>query len=249
MGGTSDPYPETKMARTLIIGDTHLPFTHRHYFDFCRRIRSKYRCDTVVHIGDEVDNHAISYHETNPDGWSAGHEADRAEVQLQKWWFKSFPNAHVCLGNHSHLHMRQAMTAGIPKRFMKTHSEAWNAPKGWKWADAHEIDGVLYIHGIGFSGETGHLKAAKEHRQSIVMGHANAFAGVAPSASRHDLIFGMNVGCGIDIDAYAFAFGKHFPKRPILSCGVVIDGHHAIWEPMIFKNKRLRRPMVAVPRR
>ena len=34
----------------------------------------------------------------------------------------------------------------------------------------------------------------------------------------------MNVGCGIDAKAYAFNYGKDSRKKPILSCGVVIDG-------------------------
>jgi len=194
MGGTSDPYPETKMARTLIIGDMHAPYTHRHYLEFCQRIRDKWKCNRVVNIGDEVDNHAMSYHEHDPDGQSAGDEAKLAQDELQRW-FKAFPRVSVCIGNHSHLHMRQALTAGIPRKFMRTHAEAWRAPKGWRWDEEHEIDGVLYIHGTGFGGDTGHLKAAKEHRQSIVMGHAHAHAGLLWSACRHDLIFGMNVGC------------------------------------------------------
>ena len=58
------------------------------------------------------------------------------------------------------------------------------------------------------------------------MGHSHSFAGVCYMASRNDMIFGMNVGCGIDnVDAYAFAYGTHFPKKPTrISCGIVLDG-------------------------
>ena len=35
------------------------------------------------------------------------------------------------------------------------------------------------------------------------------------------LIFGMGVGCGIDANKYAFAYGKGFRRKPIVSCGVV----------------------------
>jgi hypothetical protein len=34
----------------------------------------------------------------------------------------------------------------------------------------------------------------------------------------------MQVGCGIDNSQYAFAYGKSFPKKPILGCGLVLDG-------------------------
>ena len=42
----------------------------------------------------------------------------------------------------------------------------------------------------------------------------------------------MNVGCGIDIDAYAFAYGKYDKNRPTLGCGIVFDSGNAIFVPM-----------------
>ncbi len=55
----------------LIIGDTHEPFCHPLYRNFCLEVANKFQCSEVVHIGDEVDNHAISYHESKPDGHGA----------------------------------------------------------------------------------------------------------------------------------------------------------------------------------
>jgi hypothetical protein len=37
-------------------------------------------------------------------------------------------------------------------------------------------------------------------------------------------IFAMDVGCGIDMDAYQFVYGRACDDKPILSAGVVIDG-------------------------
>ncbi len=73
----------------------------------------------VVHIGDEVDNHAISYHESKPDGHGAGREADLAQEAMYKW-YKTFSNVKVCIGNHSALHKRKAQTSGLPERFIKS---------------------------------------------------------------------------------------------------------------------------------
>ena len=50
----------------LVIGDTHEPFCHPGYKAFCYEVANKFQCSEVVHIGDEVDNHAISYHESKP---------------------------------------------------------------------------------------------------------------------------------------------------------------------------------------
>ena len=43
----------------------------------------------------------------------------------------------------------------------------------------------------------------------------------------------MNVGCGINVDAYAFAYGKHAKmKSQCWGCGIVYDSHTALFIPM-----------------
>ena len=44
-------------------------------------------------------------------------------------------------------------------------------------------------------------------------------------------VFGMQVGCGIDHEKYAFNYAKAGAK-PAIGCGVVIGGHTAIAVPM-----------------
>ena len=233
------------MARTknvLVIGDTHEPFCHPQYMNFCYEVANKFKCEEFVHIGDEVDNHAISYHESNPKGDSASKESELAVKALNKW-YKRFPNVKVCIGNHSALHKRKAVTAGLPDRFIKTYEQAWEAPNGWKWALDWEIDGVLYTHGTGSSGQAGAINRARDSRQSVVIGHIHSFGGVLYSSSDKDMIFGMNVGCGIDIDAYAMEYARPFAKRPTLGCGVVLDGGRvAIFVPMPLGSKVIRLP-------
>jgi predicted phosphodiesterase len=48
------------MARVLVIGDTHFPAVHKNYFSFIKRVRDKYKCTEIIHIGDVVDHHCIS---------------------------------------------------------------------------------------------------------------------------------------------------------------------------------------------
>ena len=57
-----------KENRVLIIGDTHCPFDLDTYLDFLVDTYNAYNCNRVVHIGDEIDNHYSSYHETDADG-------------------------------------------------------------------------------------------------------------------------------------------------------------------------------------
>lgn len=208
--------------RILIIGDTHIPFEHPHYLQFCKKIYKKYKCTKVIHIGDLVDNHAISYHEHDPDGWSPEDEMKEADKRL-RMWFKAFPEVYLCLGNHDSLVDRKGKTVGLPRRCFKPFREMWKLPNGWHDGFEWELDDVLFKHGTGFGGKLAHLTAAESARQSCVIGHLPSYAGISYSANSKDLIFGMNVGSGVDQKTYAFSYGKDFRKKPIVSCGVVID--------------------------
>lgn len=194
----------------------------------------------MVCIGDEIDAHAISFHSHDPDGFSAGMEHAEAIDELQKL-YKLFPNVNVCVSNHTARPFRKALEHGIPKAFIRDYEDFMKAPKGWKWADHWEIDGVLYIHGEGFSGQNGAITAASKHRQSVVIGHIHSFGGVHYSASRNDLIFGLNSGCLIDFKAYSFNYARSGANRPTLGCGVVIDGKEALFVPLNlgFKQRKI----------
>ena len=225
------------LNNSIVIGDTHEPFTHQNYRAFCVEIANYFRCDRVFHIGDEVDNHAISYHESNPDGMSAGHEFEQAYDAMQLW-FRDFPVVDICIGNHSALNFRKAHTAGLPKKFLKTYNQVWDAPDTWNWAWEHRFGDVLLEHGINSSGQNGAINRAKDNRMSTVIGHIHSFGGVLYSASDRDIIFGLNVGCGIDVRRYAFEYGKQFKKRPTLGCGVLLDGGRAaLFIPMDMGKK------------
>jgi len=215
----------------LIIGDTHEPFCKEGYLEFCLETQKKYNCGTVIHIGDLVDNHAVSYHESDPDGRSPGDEFKLALDNCQKW-YKAFPDVLICIGNHDRLPFRKAYTAGLPKNWLKSYQEMFNSPVGWKWDFVHKFNNVIYQHGTGLSGEMASINAARENRQSTVIGHLHTVCNTRFLASFKDLIFGMNVGCGIDHAKYAFAYGRENTRKPVLSCGVVLNGKMPINVPM-----------------
>ncbi len=225
------------MSRTIgIIGDTHEPYCKDGYLEFCIQTFKTFGVDEVIHIGDEVDNAALSYHEKQTAMPNSDTEMEQAMVAMKKW-YKAFPDVKVCVGNHSALPFRQATTAGIPARMLKSYSDMWEAPKGWTWDLDYTIDNVLYTHVIP-SGIGGALKHAMKVRQSVVGGHCHAFAGVNYSASYRDVIFGMNVGCGVDNEHMAFAYGKQFPNKPMLTCGIVADdGKTGVVVPMDLGTK------------
>jgi hypothetical protein len=221
----------------LVIGDAHEPYSHPDYKNFCYEVANYFKCSSIFNIGDEVDNHAISYHESDPDLPSAGDEFDKAYTAMQEW-FALFSDVKVCIGNHTALHMRKAYSSGLPKRMIKSYSEMWDAPAGWKWAEMWEFGNVVLEHGTGSAGQNGAINRAKDNRRSTVIGHIHSFGGVSYLASDWDIIYGLNVGCGVDYKHPAFGYGKNFKKKPTLGCGVLLDGGRiGLFVPMDLGNK------------
>ena len=219
-----------------IISDTHFPFQHNNYLDFLYETFNQFQVNEVVHIGDLVDGHAWSYHETSNEGLSANQEAQLAKIECERM-FATFPQGHHIMGNHDALISRKAQTHGLPKQFIKTFEEIWNFPKDWTSQYHMEIDDVIYIHGTGKSGAYSSVGLMTDYRQSVVSGHTHSNGGVNYRASYKDLTFGLNVGCLIDVSAYAMEYGKNFSKKPTLGCGIVIDGKIAQFIPMNLGNK------------
>ena len=54
----------------LVISDQHAPYHHIDTIDFLAAIKQKYKPDTVVNIGDEMDWHSISFHDSHPGLYS-----------------------------------------------------------------------------------------------------------------------------------------------------------------------------------
>jgi len=216
-------------SRVLVIGDTHCPFDLDTYLDFLIDTYNKYNCNRVVHIGDEVDHHFSSFHETDANGLGGGEELRCAKERLKRY-YDVFPNVDVIVGNHSRIIMRKAQTGGIPREWIRDYNEVLGV-SNWKFHTELEIDGVLYAHG---EGGTARAKCKKD-LQSIVQGHLHTQLYVEYVVGRNNRIFGMQVGCGINHEEYAFGYAKAGLK-PAIGCGVVINGKEAIAVPMILEN-------------
>lgn len=212
---------KTTSSNVLVIGDLHAPFTLDTYLKHCKETYKKFNCDTVVFIGDIIDNHYSSYHEADPNGLGGGSELEAALVEVQKW-YKAFPNAYVTIGNHDRIIMRKAFSSSIPKEWLKDYNEVLGTPK-WDWVDRVVIDGVQYVHGEGGTAKT----KMKSDMQSTVQGHLHTQAYTEWNVGNEHRIFGMQVGCGIDFSSYAMAYAKR-GKKPAVGCGVVLGGDVAI---------------------
>ena len=210
-----------KESRVLVVGDLHEPFCLEGYLEFCIQTYKEYNCNQVVFIGDIVDNHYSSYHETDPDGMSGGDELDCA-IKKIKPWYDAFPKATVIWGNHDRMIMRKAFSSAIPKAWIKPYKEVLGTPE-WVWEDRIVIDGVQYIHGEGGTART----RCKADLQSTVQGHLHTQCYTEYFVGANYKVFGMQVGCGIDFDSYALAYAKR-GKKPAIGNGVIIGGNTAI---------------------
>jgi hypothetical protein len=204
------------------------------YPDFLLKIYEKYKCTRVVHIGDLADLHCVSYHERAPESCSSS-ETDDAIEQI-RLLSQIFPRVHLLLGNHDSLIQRQAVTVGLPQKVLKSFKETFELPKGWKvYPRYHKLvlDGVQYQHGDqGKGGQQAALKNALAEFCSVVQGHHHSQSGVWYHANETSIIFGMQVGCGIDRQHMQMDYGTKFSAKPIISCGVVIDSQTAYVERM-----------------
>lgn len=207
----------------MVVPDIQAPFQHAETMAFLRWVKAKYKPDTFVNLGDEMDYHALGDWDHDPDGFSPGHEHE-AGLAFMRQLYKEFPKMMVCTSNHTARPLRRAFKAGIPKAFLRDYKDFMQAPKGWNWKDQWEIDGVVYEHGEGFSGRDGAVKCALKNGKPTVIGHIHSFAGIQYWANSTQLLFGFNVGCLIDKDKYAFRYGKHNLNKPILGVGIVKKG-------------------------
>jgi len=207
--------------RILVIGDLHEPFCLDGYLEFCKDTYKRYNCNKVVFIGDVIDAHYSSYHETDADGLGGKDELELAINKIARW-YKAFPKADVTLGNHDRLIIRKAQTSNIPSKWIREFKDVLETPN-WNFVTEVWYDGVRYVHGDK-SGKP-HM-AARRDMVSTVSGHFHTDFGVNWYFGKTRAIFSMAVGCGVDSKSYAMAYMQG-GKKEAIGCGVVVGGHTA----------------------
>lgn len=207
--------------RVLIIGDLHEPFCLDGYLEFCKDTYDKYNCNKVIFIGDIIDSHYSSYHETDADGMGGLDELEYAIKKLSRW-YEAFPVADVTLGNHDRIIIRKAQTSNIPSKWIRDFGEVLETPN-WNFVTDVYYDGVRYVHGDK-SGKP--RMAAKRDMVSTVSGHYHTDFYCEWMFGKTRAIFGMAVGCGIDSKSYAMGYMQG-GKKEAIGVGVVVGGNTA----------------------
>ena len=207
---------DNKGKNILVIGDLHEPFCLDGYLEFCKYQYEKFNCNEVIFIGDVIDNHYSSYHETDADGMGGGQELELAVSKIAKW-NKVFPNATVLIGNHDRLIMRKAQSSAIPKAWIKDYKDVLGVPN-WNFVDRYVIGNIQFVHGEAGTART----KCRADMMSTVQGHLHTQAYTEWYVGANYKVFGSQVGCGIDHDSYAMGYAKR-GKKPALGCLVILD--------------------------
>lgn len=231
--------PSDSTDRYLIVSDNQEPYGATRAIQFAKHVQNHFNIpdENCYHVGDENDCfHGGSY----PKGGDYPHTPTgeiKAAIDRQKEWYAAFPFMNLAISNHGLRWLKKASFAEIPSQLLRQYREVFQAPEGWQWKEEWIVNckqPFRIIHGMGYSGKDGARNAALDAGMSTCIGHLHSHAGIAymKTQGRQNLIWGMNVGCLIDIEAYVFKYGKYSRAQPCLGLGVVLDsGKLPIWLP------------------
>lgn len=228
----------SKNSCVLCISDLHLPYSHIDWLAFLKAIKKEFPIDRVICLGDELDKHAMSFHDSDPDLMSAGDELETALKQIQHL-YDLFPEVDIIESNHGSMVYRKAKHHGIPRHYLKGYSEVLGAPDGWKWHPDLTIklsngQECHFTHGKSANV----LKASQEMSMNIVQGHYHNTFAIQYWSNPNNLFWGMQIGCMVDDRSLAFAYNKNIVKRPILGHGIIIEGQPVLLPMILNKNGR-----------
>lgn len=219
-------------SRILLISDLHIPYHHPDALEFLQYLKDQYNPTRVICGGDELDKHALSYHDSDPDLPSAGDEL-RASLPVVAELEKMFPEIDILESNHGSLIWRKAKTHGIPRHYIKTYQDVLGVGRGWLW----HFDMTLklpngqfcYLH---HGKVTDVLKLSQQMGMNAIQFHYHERFKVEYWGNSTGLFWALQSGCLIDDDSYAFSYNNVNLKRPIIGTTVIIESQ-PILVPML----------------
>lgn len=232
----SDKVEEHENQRVLTISDLHVPYHHHDAIDFLVYLKAKYKPTKVICLGDELDKHALSYHDSDPDLASAGDELLKA-LPIIAELYKLFPQMDILASNHGSLVWRKAKTHGIPRHYIKSYNEVLGVGAGWKWHDDLVIKlpngNICYLH---HGKSTRGLTLSQQMGMCSVQGHFHFSFNVEYFGTPLTLNWAMQCGCLIDSKSYAFSYANVNIKRPVIGTGLIIDSQPVLVPLLMDEN-------------
>jgi len=221
--------------RILVISDMHIPYHHKDSFKFLKEIKKEFKPDTIINIGDSIDFHNISMHQSSPDLPNAGDEL-RITREYIKELESIFPIVTEVDSNHSSLVYRRAFKYGLSREFMKDYGDFLGTKK-WKWVEDITLtmsNGQRCYFTHGKSADV--IKTSQAYSMNTVQGHYHTKFTISYWANPDNIFWAMNVGCLINQKSMAFDYAKNFRTRFIIGCGIILDGIPRLL-PMVLDKK------------
>lgn len=211
-------------SRILFLSDLHFPYHHKNTFEFLQMLKDRYQPTRIIGLGDELDHHAMSFHDSDPDLFSAGDELKFA-LKYVKQLEEMFPEMTLLDSNHGSMVFRKSKHHGIPRHYLKSYNEVLGVSDKWQWVNDLVLDlpdgQKVYCH-HGKSADA--IKTSQAMSMSHVCGHFHEKFGIQYWANPNGLFFAINSGCLIDDSNYAFAYNNTNLKRPLIGTSLIIDG-------------------------
>lgn len=225
---------DVRGKRVLFISDTHLPYSKKGYLDFLSGVKDNFKPDVCLHVGDELDFHDVSFHDSVTELFSGGHELDRAidELHWDNGLAKLFPELRLLESNHGSLVLRKMRHHKIPVRVIKDLPDLYMTPK-WSWHNEillfTDLGWVYVCHGK--SGAYG--KMVRDLGASVVQGHFHSKFEITYHRTVLGTRFSMFVGCLADRDSLAMAYAKTNVPEFINGTGGLREDGHPVLFPMV----------------
>ncbi len=225
-----------KYSRILCVSDLHIPAHHPQAFDFLKLLNKTIRPQIVVNGGDELDKHALSMHDSDPDLPSAGDELRISKKYI--WELKKiFPKMTLLHSNHSSLIYRRALKHGMPKAYLRSYNEFLEVDNQWKWVDDLNLklsDGseCYFTHGMASEG----LKLAMQYGKNVCQFHFHSKFQIQYFSNPDNLVWSLQCGCLTKQSNLNFLYSKNHRLRFVIGTGAIINGQPRLF-PMVLDKK------------
>lgn len=214
----------TQYGNILLISDMHIPYHHKDTLDFLSDLNKEYKPSRIICMGDELDKHSLSFHDSDPELASAGDELKAALpviAQLQKL----FPRMDLLESNHGSLIYRRAKHHGIPRQYLKTYNEVLGVSDKWRWHFDLTVKLPTGVDCYFHHGKTANvLRLSQQMGMSACQGHYHNDFSVKYWANPNNLYWALQVGCLIDDKSLAFTYNNVNVQRPIIGTAVIVEG-------------------------
>ena len=204
-------------SRILVIPDLHFPYCHMDALDFLHKIQKNLQPTRIICLGDELDYHAASFHDSDPDLDSAGKELTLGLGYIDTL-HELFPKMELLHSNHGSMAYRKAKAGNMPRHLLKSYNEVLGVSSDdWSWHESIVLElpngnKCKFVHGISAN----ILSASQSIGMSLIQGHHHSLFELRYWTAGQGLHFAITSGCLIDDKSMAFAYNKLQVKRPIM---------------------------------